>query len=105
MPASLPRLQLLNIKYLVSARSSQELVLLFSKWDYTIPICALGVADGVGGWQSEGIDSAYFSKALMECCSNVAQRKKVDLSSTTKIMSRGYKDLMWLHSRTYGESV
>ena len=61
-----------------------------------------GVADGVGGWQSEGIDSAFFSKALMECCSNVARRKKVDLSDTEKIMSRGYKDLMWLHSYSYG---
>ena len=38
----------------------------------------------------------------MECCSNVARRKKVDLSDTQKIMSRGYKDLMWLHSHSYG---
>ena len=63
----------------------------------------IGVADGVGGWQSEGIDSAFFSKALMECCSNVARRKKVDLSDPQKIMSRGYKDLMWLHSHSHGE--
>ena len=65
-------------------------------------LITVGVADGVGGWRSEGIESAFFSKALMECCRNVARRKKVDLSNPTKIMSRGYKDLMWLHSHLYG---
>ena len=62
-----------------------------------------GIADGVGGWRSEGVDSAFFSKALMECCRNVARRKKVDLSNTKKIMSRGYKDFMWLHSHSHGK--
>ena len=38
----------------------------------------------------------------MECCSNVARRKKVDLSDPQKIMNRGYKDLMWLHPPPHG---
>ena len=65
-------------------------------------LCCAGVADGVGGWRLEGIDSAFFSKALMECCKNVVRKKKVDLDKAEKIMSRGYKDLMWLHSHSHG---
>ncbi len=64
-----------------------------------------GVADGVGGWKSEGIDSSYFSTALMSRCASVASKQLVDLNRPVDILARGVRETLWLHPRTYGNSI
>lgn len=62
------------------------------------------MADGVGGWLSEGIDPSYFSKVLMESCSRACTRESADLSDPVRVLNRGYKDVLGLHSKCYGET-
>lgn len=38
----------------------------------------LGVADGVGGWAAQGVDSSLFSRGLMSACLSVANSGVVD---------------------------
>lgn len=37
--------------------------------------CTAGVADGVGGWRSKGVDPSKFSRLLMTNCSHVLQSR------------------------------
>ena len=65
--------------------------------------CAVGVADGVGGWNNEGIDPSYFSKVLMESCCRVSTRKSVNLTNPVQILTRALKEVQWFHSKSYGK--
>ena len=78
-----------------SQSSSKQLCTFHVPTVIFITLYIVGVADG-------GAESAFFSKALMECCSNVVMEGKVDLSCTTKILSQGFEDLMLFHSYSYG---
>ena len=59
----------------------------------------------MGGWKSEGIDSSYFSKALMNSCAKVISKQLVDLDRPVDILTRGMRETLWLYSKTYGELV
>ena len=61
------------------------------------------MADGVGGWSSEGVDSSYFSKALMNSCAKVAKKELADLDKPVDILTRALRETLWLHSKAYGE--
>lgn len=62
----------------------------------------IGVADGVGGWNEEGVDPSFFSKVLMESCSRVSVRETVDLRNPVQILSCALKEVTWFHSKCYG---
>lgn len=62
-----------------------------------------GVADGVGGWSSEGVDASFFSKALMNNCVKVARKGLADLDKPVDILTRALRETLWLHSKAYGE--
>lgn len=57
----------------------------------------------MGGWKSEGIDSSYFSSALMSRCAHVVSKQLVDLDRPVDILTRGVRETLWLDSQTYGE--
>ncbi len=62
-----------------------------------------GVADGVGGWRAEGVDSSHFSSALMSSCANVVRKQLVDMDRPVDILTRAMRESLWLKSNTYGE--
>lgn len=64
-----------------------------------------GVADGVGGWKREGIDSSHFSAALMSSCANVVNEQRVDLDRPVDILTRAMRETVWLNSRIYGKFI
>ena len=62
----------------------------------------LGVADGVGGWASVGIDPSIFSSNLMKECKRFVQndelslfnkKSKIDMTTPVKILKESYKTL------------
>jgi len=58
------------------------------------------VADGVEGWQKEGVDPGAFAKDLIDSCA-----KEVTLYQVWKpveVLAKGYKETLWVHSKTYG---
>ena len=44
---------------------------------------SFGVADGVGGWRSQGVDSGIISRAVMEKCQQLAVRYRHAMASST----------------------
>ena len=69
---------------------------------------AFGVADGVGGWADQGIDSADFSHGLCAGMSKVAKgldsSEKKDLSPQS-ILSNAYEEIVREGSITGGGST
>jgi hypothetical protein len=52
----------------------------------------LGVADGVGGWTSLGVDPSLFAWDLMNCCTEVAeQQASLGILDTSTCLSEGYR--------------
>ena len=51
---------------------------------------AFGVADGVGGWITSGIDSAFFSHGLCDYMTRVAQNKEEGVIRAYELLQRGY---------------
>lgn len=49
---------------------------------------ALGVADGVGGWESVGVDPGLYSRALMESCKITS----ISIKDPVKILSKACED-------------
>eukprot|EP00026_Physarum_polycephalum_P011632 Phypoly_transcript_11870.p1 GENE.Phypoly_transcript_11870~~Phypoly_transcript_11870.p1 ORF type:complete len:325 (+),score=32.36 Phypoly_transcript_11870:183-1157(+) len=50
---------------------------------------AIGVADGVGGWASKGVDPAIYARALMEGAKRLANSHP-DISDPISLMEAGY---------------
>ena len=50
---------------------------------------SFGVADGVGGWRSQGVDSGIISRAVMEKCQEQAARCRQSLSPSTSATTEG----------------
>ena len=61
-----------------------------------------GVADGVGGWHSYGVEPSHFSRKLMACCSKMAT---LHLEQPRDILKRGFEELLRVHSKTYGNEL
>lgn len=49
-------------------------------------VTALGIADGVGGWEDSGVDPSHFSQAFMYYCSRAE-----GASGPAEIMERGFE--------------
>ena len=60
------------------------------------------MADGVGGWNEEGVDPSLFSKVLVENCCSVSLSETVDLRKPVEIISRAFKEVSLFHSKCYG---
>ena len=55
----------------------------------------LGVADGVGGWRSYGVDPSQFPEQLMRCCSRIVQRgPHFDPTVPVQLIQRGYQEVL-----------
>lgn len=63
-----------------------------------------GVADGVGGWHSHGVEPSHFSSDLMASCSKMAYLRRGHLESPKEILKWGFEELLWVHHKSYGES-
>ncbi|KAH8287370.1 hypothetical protein KR054_006234, partial [Drosophila jambulina] len=54
----------------------------------------LGVADGVGGWRTYGIDPGEFSTFLMRSCHRLATYRNFDARRLDLLLNRAYLDLL-----------
>lgn len=54
----------------------------------------IGVADGVGGWRSYGIDPGEFSSYLMKTCERLVQLGQFTLSEPGDLLARSYYELL-----------
>lgn len=52
---------------------------------------AFGVADGVGGWITSGVDSGKFSRRFMSGCKDSSERHRTD---PVKIMEMGFNEVL-----------
>ncbi|KAH8304589.1 hypothetical protein KR059_012779, partial [Drosophila kikkawai] len=65
----------------------------------------LGVADGVGGWRSYGIDPGEFSDFLMRSCHRLATNRNYDARRLDSLLSRAYLDLLEQKCPVLGSST
>lgn len=65
----------------------------------------LGVADGVGGWRTYGIDPSHFSYALMKTCERIVQTGHFNATSPSGIISAGYYELLENKEHIIGSST
>jgi len=54
----------------------------------------LGIADGVGGWRSHGIDPSQFSMSLMEACKQLVKSGRFVTSRPGELLASGFKELV-----------
>lgn len=54
----------------------------------------LGVADGVGGWRSYGVDSSKFSSTLMNTCAQLVQRNAFQPHRPAAILAASYYEIL-----------
>jgi protein phosphatase PTC7 len=59
----------------------------------------LGVADGVGGWASVGIDPSIFSSNLMQQCKRITEKRELiheneaNIATPVKLLEEAYYEL------------
>lgn len=54
----------------------------------------LGVADGVGGWRSYGVDPSKFSSTLMNTCAQMVHRSAFQPQRPSTILSTSYYEIL-----------
>lgn len=62
-----------------------------------------GVADGVGGWRSYGINPGNFSLTLMRICENVVERNRFPAKDPVQLISRCYEEIEALRCPVMGK--
>jgi hypothetical protein len=55
--------------------------------------CSSGVADGVGGWRSYGVDPSLFPKSLMSACERLIKAGKFTPQKPIEVLSTGYYEV------------
>ena len=53
-----------------------------------------GVADGVGGWRSYGIDPSRFSSTLMNTCARLLQEGRVAAAQPADVLAAAYYEIL-----------
>ena len=53
-----------------------------------------GVADGVGGWRSYGIDPSRFSSTLMNTCARLVQEGRVAAAQPAAVLAAAYYEIL-----------
>jgi len=51
----------------------------------------IGVADGVGGWRSYGVDPGEFSRSLMEVCERIVAEGRFEATQPVQILTDAYQ--------------
>lgn len=81
------------------------------KWEYGDDACFLvkhnnadviGVADGVGGWRSYGIDPSVFSRTLMTQCERMVKEGHFKPQEPKEILKNSYEELKEIKSPILG---
>ena len=57
-------------------------------------LCFVGVADGVGGWRSYGIDPSQFSRSLMSTCERLVKEGHFNPTRPNDMLSAGYYEVL-----------
>ncbi|RTG81081.1 protein phosphatase PTC7, partial [Schistosoma bovis] len=57
-------------------------------------LCLLGVADGVGGWRSYGVDPGRFSRAVMKNCERVVNSGRFIPDKLEVLIAQCYEDVL-----------
>ena len=52
-----------------------------------------GVADGVGGWRSYGVDPSQFPRSLMAACERLVKKGDFNPQQPVEILARGYEEI------------
>lgn len=63
----------------------------------------IGVADGVGGWRKDGIDSGKFADELMSCCCSNAQSPEYDGKDARKLLVESFDQMK--NTEVFGSST
>lgn len=63
----------------------------------------IGVADGVGGWRKDGIDSGKFADELMSCCCHNAQSAEYDGKDARKLLVQSFDQMK--NNHVFGSST
>lgn len=63
----------------------------------------IGVADGVGGWRKDGIDSGKFADELMSCCCSNAQNPEYDGKDARKLLVQSFDQMK--NTEVFGSST
>lgn len=53
----------------------------------------IGVADGVGGWRSYGVDPSRFPRSLMAACERIVKKGDFNPQQPVDILARGYEEI------------
>lgn len=65
----------------------------------------LGVADGVGGWRTYGIDPSIFSYSLMQTCERIIATGRFNPMAPAAIIEAGYYELLENKEHILGSST
>lgn len=65
----------------------------------------LGVADGVGGWRTYGIDPSLFSNSLMRTCERLVTLGRFNPRSPSSIIANSYYELLESKEQILGSST
>ncbi|KAG1673491.1 Protein phosphatase PTC7 [Nymphon striatum] len=66
---------------------------------------AIGVADGVGGWKTYGVDSSVFSCTLMKSCEHLVNTGQFNPKEPERIIARSFYDLIECKEEINGSST
>lgn len=55
--------------------------------------CQPGVADGVGGWRSYGVDPSLFPQSLMAACERMVKSGQFNPQKPVEVLSTGYYEV------------
>ena len=55
--------------------------------------CSSGVADGVGGWRSYGVDPSLFPQSLMAACERLVKAGRFTPQKPIEVLSTGYYEV------------
>jgi len=54
---------------------------------------SVGVADGVGGWRTYGVDPSQFPKSLMAACERMVHSGQFTPRRPVDVLSSGYSEI------------
>ena len=62
--------------------------------DYYRTFLFLGVADGVGGWRTYGVDPSIFPNCLMETCGRLVEEGRFQPNHLIDMLSASYQEVL-----------
>ena len=62
-----------------------------------------GVADGVGGWRTYGVDPSLFPKSLMATCERLVKLGSFKPEQPTQLLAGSYRELLQNKEQLIGE--